>query len=102
MRVVSVVHVMAEYFASPLWDRTPGGPYGDIELEELAISPDLADALSAWNDRYGVEPESPFEVDRVAEAWRWWNDGLHLSRRLQGELGSEVEVVYFEEEPPRP
>ncbi|MFW6775964.1 hypothetical protein ACOACO_16890 [Nocardioides sp. CPCC 205120] len=101
MRAVSVVHVMAEYIASPLWDRTPGGPGGDIELDELPISSDLAAALEAWNDEFSAAPELEFEVDRVAGSWRWWNDGLHLARRLQGELGSEVEVIYFHEEPPR-
>ena len=79
------MRLMPEYSAPPLW--TERGP---VTPQELGLSPEVSAEILAWADEWehgGGEGSTEAEfVER----------GRSLARRVQEELGSDVEVVYEE------
>ncbi len=89
----TVVLVMAEYSAFPVWDRSPGG-VGPIDPADLDVSPGLQSRLTAWNEVFERRLDHPV-TDVEIDAWR--REGLGLAHDLQHEVGTEVQVLYFDD-----
>lgn len=92
-----VLRLLAEYCAHPLWEDTPD--VGDVDPAGLHVSDGLVADLAAWNDEYEMLATTDFAWADHDTEWRWWNRGLHLAKRLQGELGAEYEITYAHSEP---
>ncbi|MHB1472773.1 MAG: hypothetical protein ACYCV4_03940 [Dermatophilaceae bacterium] len=100
----TVVLVMFEWSVEyPLWDRSPGG-FGPVDAETLGVSPELAGQLREWSAEHDDAPNGPEHFEwRSYEAYLdWRRRGLHLAYALQDNLGSEIEVRYFEDGDERP
>lgn len=82
------LHVMTDYFAYPIWERTPGASVGSIDPASLPISKDLQEQLLRWAEEYDAA-----DVDVPMPA-RWSRTGAELAARMQEELGVEYRVSY--------
>jgi hypothetical protein len=89
----TTIVVMAEVTDTFLWNRSPDrDPFADdyvLHPEVLGVTTGLAERLTSWNDRYGV--------DMVDAAW--WDEGWSLAHDLQREFarrGVDVEVLFHE------
>ena len=88
----NVVTVMADYGAFPLWSGTGSM----IRPDSVNLAQDLRSDLGRWGEFYsetlssnGYEwPSAEVEMQFVAR-------GRELARRVAVALGSEFEVVYF-------
>lgn len=87
--------LMADYSAWPLWGRSGG----DVDPATLPLSVDLRERLNEWAAAYDAilnrdDPRnSGFPSPEVQAAWE--QEGLHLWRDLQRELGSDYAISYF-------
>lgn len=75
------------------WRPCPVNGEEDVSgLEHvLPISEDLHDPILGWADRYYRYDGGERDIDM----WDFDGRGMHLSRELQRELGSEYAVHYF-------
>jgi hypothetical protein len=92
---MKTIKLMPDYQCFPLWEASPG-EVGNINPEDLPISPDLKAQLAAWAKIYDAtlnidDPAcSGFQSDEAeAEFKRVGND---LGQRLRGELGPDFTV----------
>lgn len=88
------VLLMAEYIDTPLWNRTPDGPRGPVEYEELGLSEELVERLGAWNSHFSVTAQREDGFTDPADRAAFTHEGWNLVRLLQVELGRDVEVLY--------
>ncbi len=89
------LEVMAEYDASPLWDRTPGSvSSGPVELDSLPLSRHLVEALTAWSDEYSATGSTNFRFQDPRREEKWARHGQTLANMVQQELGAGYEVRY--------
>lgn len=92
---------MAEYgCSSPLWINGANGELIDTpEPEELSLSVETVHRLKNWTEAFNATlnqaypPESDFATREEAEAFE--QEGLRLWNKLQEELGSKYNVVYY-------
>ena len=88
--------LMADYGCQPLWEN--GAARYNVDPADLPITPDLRDALHAWqqrcDDTLDMETgyNSGFHTSESAAAFN--ADGERLLRRLQAELGNRFEIVF--------
>ena len=85
------LYLSANEFAGPLWDeRESIGLDADYLRETLGLSPELVDALDAWNRAHYARHysrEHPLDVDALAE------ERLRLLTRLGAEVVEGVTVM---------
>jgi hypothetical protein len=89
------IRLMADYECFPLWRDGR-----NIDPAELAISGELATALTLWaadfdatlNEEY--PPDSGFADEQAEQEFR--DRGRELARRLADELGGNMTVDYIE------
>src|SRR4051794_20219978 len=87
---------MADYGAFPLWS---GWGSFMIGPDDLALPAELKADLIAWGDSYGVTLASNAYEWPSAEIERQFVDrGRTLARRVAAALGTDVDVLYFDEE----
>jgi hypothetical protein len=101
----TVVKLMAEHADVFLWNDSPGKGVQDtyvVEPADLGVSPALTERLAAWNDRYGRLSLTDVEWPSREDEEVWLRSGLDLAHELQDELGPDVDVVYAEDDDPRP
>lgn len=97
MSKINNVKLMAEYECFPLWSIDADNP-GSIEPEQVPISERLIQDLWAWASRYDktLNWDDPVSSDFKSESEKqqFKEDGEKLYRRLQEELGEDVNVTY--------
>jgi hypothetical protein len=85
------LRLMPEWSTFPVWAED-----GMVKPDALAISDELRRDLQAWNDEYtdtgGVAPDEWHRArGRDEEPWR--EQANALARRIESELGPDVEVT---------
>jgi hypothetical protein len=90
------IKVMADYQCFPLWEAS-AGVAGNIDPDSLPISDLLKHDLLEWADRFDATLDLDDPVNsrfkNEAEERDFRDEGEHLAKRLQDELGDEYEVV---------
>jgi hypothetical protein len=94
------VKIMWDYYAFPVWTYVLQTGWQQT-ADTLEIPEALARMLSAWSCRWtdalagSDSPQwvEPSEADRLA----WVEEGRDLAAALARYLGSEAEVIYFNE-----
>ncbi|WP_110517420.1 hypothetical protein [Herpetosiphon llansteffanensis] len=86
-----------DYWCYPVW-WNDGIQFGDIDPNELPLSPALIADLMAWSDAFDAiyvddDPASSGFASRAAEQ-QFAEQGLALAQRLQAELGAEYQIEY--------
>lgn len=84
----------------PVWERTPGEEPGPLDPETSGLSEQLIQELFAWNAHaqelisFGepIENRWDYEWDYKDELNRWMKEGRSLARRVEIELGQEIDV----------
>ena len=94
------IRLMADYFCFPLWHNS-GVEFGDIDPEQLPLSPELKQSLLEWAAEFDAilcmdDPASSDFPSRRANI-EFVAKGDVLLDRLKEELGPEYSVVYFRE-----
>jgi hypothetical protein len=90
------VLLMADYYADPLWHRSPAGKGAVmISLDSLPLSAELKIRLRKWAQRFDELMETDYEWPSDAEAAAWVAEGQALLEPLRHELGDEYDVTYF-------
>lgn len=93
-----VIKLMADYHCFPLWEASPGKA-GNVNPQDLPISPALRDALIVWAKKYTAtsnidDPKSSgFDSEEKIEEFR--NEGDDLAQRLQDELGVTYHITNY-------
>ena len=99
------VKLMSDYSAFPLWAEPDKGPVsadddfqpGELDPEDLPLTAALVAELQGWAELHirllGSAFEWPSEQAKVAFA----AEGRRLLARVRDELGSDYEVLYFDE-----
>ncbi len=89
----TVITLMADFGADPLWDMTPRNS-GMLGLASVPLSDDLRHDLTVWAREYDQKElaDEPW-VDKST----WIARGSHLARRLEEELPSGTRVVHGED-----
>jgi hypothetical protein len=90
------IKLMPDYQCFPLWEASPG-VIGNINPDDLPLSDELKQALSAWADEYDAtlnlsDPASSGFSDVEAEKL-FRQKGIALGERLRVELGGGYSVV---------
>jgi hypothetical protein len=92
------LRLMPDYDCHPLWETLPGG-VRNVAPEDLPLSRELREALSAWAERYNATLNRD---DPAASGFKTVEDerdfeatGLRLWDQLRRELGDQAEVTYF-------
>jgi hypothetical protein len=87
---------MADYHCSPLWEASPGA-YGNIDPDELPLSEDLKQCLTAWahiyDDILNVSDPSSTAFPSAEAETEFNHKGYELADRLKKELGEEFEII---------
>ncbi len=93
MRPTRHVHVMADYGAFPLWERSADRPPGDVDPATLPLTPALRTALLEWAREY--DERSPSEAGHVdARSPREWRRrGRRLARDVRRQLRGIARVT---------
>lgn len=89
---------MADYGCFPLWDLDG---IGNINPDELSLSPSLRAALEAWMIVYDAtlnwaDPRASGFSSPLGKIW-FDGRGVWLWYRLRRELGRNYRVLYFSE-----
>jgi hypothetical protein len=90
------IKLMADYQCHPLWNMSPA-EYGDVNPDDLPISQDLKDRLTAWaraSDatlNMDYPPDSGFESEEAEAEFK--REGYRLAEQLRTELGPEFTVT---------
>lgn len=92
-----MIKLMADYQSYPLW-WADGSNFGDIDPTELPITPELANGLLAWADRFDAtyNSQDPGEsgFDSAQAAAEFDLVGQQLWQQLRTELSSDYNVLY--------
>lgn len=74
---------------------------GRVEINDLAVSPELRDAVVNWNERYQtIIPMEMSERSLTSNSViinELDKEGLELADRIKSELPEEVKVGYYSE-----
>ena len=82
--------VAADVDAGPLWTRD-----GNIQIEDLPLSPRLTAELCRWADDFdATTPRGPRMKSGGFVPSDWLERGRRLAKQLQTELGDTFEVQY--------
>jgi hypothetical protein len=90
------IKLSPDYYCWPLWEASPG-MVGNIDPNDLPISADLRDRLTAWAKEYDEilvldDPRlSGFKTKEARE--RFETERFELAGDLQRELGDDFEVI---------
>ena len=90
------IKLMADYQCHPLWNMSPG-EYGDVSPDDLPISQNLKDRLTAWARAFDATlnmdypPDSGFESEEAEAEFK--REGYRLAEQLRDELGPEFIVT---------
>jgi hypothetical protein len=80
----------------PVWERTPGEETGELDPETSGLSEQLIQELFAWNahSQELLFSEAPIEnkYDYEKEFDQWTKEGRSLAKRIEIELGHEIDV----------
>ncbi|MEZ7756310.1 hypothetical protein O5Y58_12415 [Microbacterium paraoxydans] len=81
----------------PVWERTPGEEAGPVDPETSGLSERLIQDLIAWNSQgeellYFDTPVSDNQYDYEKELSQWRKQGRSLAKRIEIELGREIDV----------
>ncbi len=86
-----------EYCCFPLW-WNDGIQFGDLDPNELPLSPALVAELMQWSDTfdaiYNQDDFARSGFATLAEEQQFAEQGLILAQRLQAELGAEYQIEY--------
>ena len=83
------LRLAADFGASPLWTRD-----GNIEVEDLPLSPRLTAELHRWADDFnGTTPRGPRIKSGGYVPSDWAERGRRLAQQLQAEVGDSLVVV---------
>lgn len=77
-----------DYFAYPVWERTPGASGGSVDPGSLPISDELRNQLAQCADEYEATDGA------VQSTIGWTERGAELARRMQHELGEGYSITY--------
>ena len=92
------IKLMADYFCYPLW-WVESGKYGDINPDDLPLSPDTIKSLIKWSDIYNATfndnypPDSRFPS--LADELAFESEGIRLWLKVQQELKNQYEIIYY-------
>lgn len=77
--------------AFPVWERTPDLDPGPIDPETSGLSEQLIRELVTWNAQWEelFLPNLPEQED---ERLQWKREGRSLAKRVELELGKEIDV----------
>ena len=96
MDKVRTLRLMADYGCQPIWES--GGVPNNIDPADLHITPELRDALHAWqrrcDDTLDMETGYNSGFHTPEEAATFNADGEELRQRLQAELGSQFHIIH--------
>lgn len=87
MRPLRHVHVMADYGAFPLWERSRDRAPGDIDPATLPLTTELRTALLAWAREY--DERAPREAAPHGDSRsprEWHRRGRYLTREVRRQL----------------
>lgn len=79
----------------PVWERTPGEETGPLDPEASGLSVQLLQDLIAWNSQwegYFIPKVPGNEFDYEDELDQWIKQGRSLAKRIEIELGKEIDV----------
>lgn len=93
---MKTIKLMADYECHPLWHVSPD-EFGDIDPEELPVSPSLKSGLREWARLYDatLNMDAPqdcgFDSEALEAAFR--AEGYRLAEQLRIELGPDYVVT---------
>jgi hypothetical protein len=106
-RPPTVVRLAAEHTDDFLWNDSPDRFEHDdryvLDPADLGVPQQLIDRLAAWNLRWSrmvLDLDPGWDDPAMQDSWR--REGLELAHDLQNHLGPDVDVVYAEDDDPRP
>ena len=93
---ITVVEVMPDYSAFPLWDRTPGGFGGMLDPDEFSLSAALASRMVAWSTFWELHHVYGTHDESSGGIWDdWAAEGRAICSNLEAELGPAVRVQFW-------
>ena len=84
------IRLMAEYGADPVWTDS-----GELDLDDLPISPRLRRRLREWAALYDTLPATKFRFQTPGGQRAFNEAGTRLARDLQAELGPDYQVEFL-------
>ncbi len=98
--MVKEVVLMPDYHCWPLWYGDGFEEVGDIEPDELPLSPETNDQLLRWANAYDrtlnfADPKDESYYFSEQELGEFEHEGISLWQKLQEELGSDYKVTYY-------
>lgn len=81
----------------PVWEETPDEESGPLDPETSGLSEQLIQDLITWNARseellYSDTPVDENDFDYQKELMQWRKEGRSLAKRIEIELGREIDV----------
>ena len=93
---ITGIQVMADWSADPVWCIGSPDQHGMLDLDDLDLSPTLVRALRDWRAAWeaALSENDDFDWPSTVAERTWTAQGLVLARRLQQELGDQLQVFY--------
>lgn len=81
----------------PVWEETPGSDGGPLDPATSGLSEQLIQDLIAWNSQgeellYSDTPMDENDYDYEKALIQWKKEGRSLAKRVEIELGREIDV----------
>jgi len=92
--VTRTLRLSAEYFAHPLWERTPGEAPTDVDPASLPLSDELIEGLRSWNEDFQDIAQTKYAFATSHERQQWEARGRALAQSLRDELGDDYCIEY--------